>query len=233
MLGSRHVVRPGSFLRMTWIYLSNQARVDPGKKRLMTTKYNTRMSICPDCGGIKDKRSVRCQECARLYLHNVSASDEYFWSQVDVRSLNECWVWKGACTKDGYGIAYNDSAHRRALAIKLGRPLQPGECSLHHCDNPPCCNPAHLFLGTNLDNIADKVTKGRSPTGDQNGSRLYPDRLHRGEQVHTARLTSDDVREIRRALTEGVGQPILAERYGVKQPTISDIKVGKTWKHVF
>ena len=81
--------------------------------------------------------------------------------------LDACWPWLGATVGKGYGhLGVGPrmvKAHRIALELKLGRPLLPGMNSLHRCDNPPCCNPAHLFEGTNADNVSDMVAKNRQP----------------------------------------------------------------------
>lgn len=87
----------------------------------------------------------------------------------------------------------------------------------HRCDNPPCINPDHLFLGTNYDNVADKLKKGRH-------------RTIRGSDRTDAKLTEADVLEIRAA--SGISQQKLAEKYGVHQVLISKIKKGERWGHV-
>lgn len=85
--------------------------------------------------------------------------------------VGDCLVWTGCRDRDGYGwitINYEQLyVHRVAWALKHG-PIPDGMQVLHACDNPPCLNTAHLFLGTNLDNIADKVAKGRSRNQNQN-----------------------------------------------------------------
>lgn len=73
-----------------------------------------------------------------------------------------CWEWTGRLNSDGYGMfAANTRAHRRSLEIKLGRELEPEENALHTCDNPPCMNPDHLFVGSQRDNMLDMTAKGR------------------------------------------------------------------------
>lgn len=87
-----------------------------------------------------------------------------FWSQVDKTA--DCWVWKGTATRDGYGqqminaMGRPVTAHRMSYSIHVG-PIPKGMCVMHACDNPPCVNPAHLKLGTHLDNMRDMVAKGR------------------------------------------------------------------------
>lgn len=88
-----------------------------------------------------------------------------FWEKVDIRSEGECWPWKASYKGPGYGVFYDGErlvgANRFALALKLGRPLLPQERSRHTCDWPPCCNPNHLIVGTQKDNMRDKSERGR------------------------------------------------------------------------
>lgn len=86
-----------------------------------------------------------------------------FWDRLD--KTGDCWLWMGYCNGDGYGVVstaagYLALTHRAAWALTNG-PIPEGMRILHRCDNPPCCNPAHLFLGTQIDNIRDRDAKGR------------------------------------------------------------------------
>jgi hypothetical protein len=91
---------------------------------------------------------------------------ERLWRKVDKRGPDECWPWTAGSNKTGYGtIQAEDKSrpflvHRVAYEAVTG-PIPAGMCVLHRCDNPACCNPAHLWLGTQLDNIADMNAKGR------------------------------------------------------------------------
>lgn len=96
-----------------------------------------------------------------------------FWDKVDVRGSDECWDWKAYRCEKGYGIFLFAKRPRKATRISLaiaGRPVPKGMQACHHCDNPSCVNPDHLFIGTNRDNQLDSIAKGRQD----------PARLHRG-----------------------------------------------------
>lgn len=155
-----------------------------------------------------------------------------FWDRVE--KTDGCWPWKGAKVS-GYGkITITGRiwrAHRRAWFLVNG-PIPPALDVLHHCDNRPCCRPDHLFLGTNADNIADRVAKGRSPRGDSHWSRRHPEKMARGEAVGGAKLTAAQVSEIRSRHAEGEASYSLGPRFGVSPRTIRDITSGKLWKHV-
>lgn len=106
--------------------------------------------------------------------------EERFWAQVDKRGPDECWPWTGKYVEKGYGYMVTpwsrrgEGAHRVSMRLH-GFIIPPGMHVLHHCDNPPCCNPGpgHLFIGTHVQNMRDKWLKGRVPTGERNaGSKL-------------------------------------------------------------
>jgi hypothetical protein len=145
-----------------------------------------------------------------------------FWTRID--KSGKCWVWQGARCSKGYGsLGFKRkivSAHRLAYELTHG-PIPTGMHVLHHCDNPPCCNPDHLWLGTNADNVADRHRKGRSNGGSGPG-----------ELCGHAKLTSDVAKQIRELCASGVTQRKCAKMFGVHFGTVNDLVLRKTWRHV-
>lgn len=119
------------------------------------------------------------------FVNVTQAIIDHFWSKVDKRGPDECWRWVRGKDGDGYGAfairrrLYK--SHRTAWFVTNG-PIPKGLLVCHKCDNKPCCNPNHLFLGTTQENTADAVSKGLIPRGDLSFPRMYPERLARGER---------------------------------------------------
>lgn len=193
------------------------------------------------------------------------SSEEKFWQRVDRSGgPDACWTWTSAKNRNGYGKVWFSGrvwAAHRLSAFFAGMTID-GACVLHHCDNPPCCNQRHLFVGTRTDNSRDAVQKGRIASGDKNGSRTHPEALVRGDDHWTrtnpekvargethylrinpelslrgeanaaAKLKEEHIREIRCLYAKGVSQTHIARQYGVSQPTISMVVNRKMWPHV-
>jgi hypothetical protein len=149
--------------------------------------------------------------------------EERFWSKVDQRGIDECWPWMAGRHGQGYGMFYlapkNRKAHR--IAWEFARsPIPPGMCVCHACDHPWCCNPAHLFLGTQADNVHDMCSKHRL---------VAP----RGEQQNSAKLTDQIVREARVLYAAGgVTLQELGHRYGVTKAVMHKAVKRIYWGHV-
>lgn len=167
-----------------------------------------------------------------------------YWSKV--LKTEGCWIWTASKTKAGYGQIQIRAlshmpihAHRMAWELRNG-PIPKGMHVLHRCDNPSCVNPDHLFLGTQSDNNRDRLEKGRTASGDQNGARTHPEKNPfvvnggsglSGEKHPMARLSLDQVLEIRilaKNAPRGT-QRKLARRYGVSETQISRIVLGRSY----
>lgn len=177
---------------------------------------------------------------------------ERFYQHVVVQGADECWPWTGPVGRGGYGVfglrqeehlahpgitsaqgggpqcnVFNAYTHRVAFFLEYGEP--PAGLGCHTCDNPPCCNPFHIYDGTYQTNADDCTERGRRPVGDQCS---YVQRA-RGERAGLAKLTEVAVRDIRiRYAAGGISQQALADEYGVHQSKISDVIRRKTWAHV-
>jgi len=162
-------------------------------------------------------RSDNKLDC-RLENMLLTAEDR-LWHLVKKAGLDDCWLWNGHTTADGYGrlSIYNRelSATRLVYESTYG-PIEPGLDVCHTCDNPPCCNPRHLWIGTRAENNKDRADKGRSFRS-------------RGELSENSKLTESNVIEI---LDSPETNQALADKYGVDHSLISRIRLGKAWKHV-
>jgi hypothetical protein len=159
-------------------------------------------------------------------------SEVRFWSRLE-RSPGGCWVWPGATKVEGYGygnIKFNNvyyGTHRLAYILAVG-PVPAGLFVLHSCDNPPCCRPDHLFLGTNYDNVQDMVRKGRQARGP-----AAREHVNVGEQVGSSKLHEPDIVAIRRKFAAGgITMKELGDEYRVNATNIFHIVHRRTWKHV-
>lgn len=153
-----------------------------------------------------------------------------FYASVLLPNENGCMLWAKGTTRKGYALIRIQSengrkiaAHRYSYALHYGL-FDKNLHVCHKCDIPSCMAPDHLFLGTNADNVRDKVSKGRQASG----SLL----ICSGETNPGAKLTDKDVLQIRALLREGVMVKSIAEKFKVGRKTISDIKVNRRWAHI-
>lgn len=153
---------------------------------------------CQGCG-VTFSRAARAwvgpfcsRPCAaESYRHPKLPLDEALWGRVDRSGgADACWTWTAGVEQDGYGILWRGKtylrAHRVSWELAHG-PIPEGMNVLHRCDVPACVNPAHLFLGTQQDNVADRHAKGRDATGLRNGKHTHPERTPRGD-AHPMRI---------------------------------------------
>lgn len=170
-------------------------------------------------------------------MHIVLPLKDRFWHKVDKSNEDGCWTWMGNKNQRGYGMLWiSDAPAVKRLAHRISWELHNGAIPhglgvLHKCDNPPCVNPAHLFIGTFRENMKDKVAKERHARGIKTPNHI---------------LTDDQVREIRKRYElrdkrarrnylgdqDKNGARSLAGEYGVSQWTIFDVVSRRRWKHV-
>lgn len=149
-----------------------------------------------------------------------------FWSRVDVGPISACWEWTGPIShKGGYAQVCIKkrmyTAHRLSWYFTRGV-LPTGLIIRHICDNPKCCNPIHLDIGTHLDNYKDMVSRGRRKVTRA-----------KGERNCKAKLNETQVKEIRALYATGTTSTIkLAHKYNVTQGLISQIVLHRIWKHL-
>jgi len=198
----------------------------------MPKKVEVIWSNCPQCGA--QVRSLPCLQ--RIYCSNLCRgaakkrpAAEMFWEKVNkdgpipesCPERGPCWLWDASTYPDsGYGQFRNDEvgqgyAHRASWELTYG-PLPAGAVVGHHCDNPPCVRPTHLFSGGQGKNVRDMFEKGR-------GHNMRPRRHHRT-------LNMNKAREIRRLYSAGETQDSLAERFDVTRPHISAVVNHKIWR---
>ncbi len=148
---------------------------------------------------------------------------ESFWSKVDTRHPDYCWNWKAKKDIKGYGKTSLGNTIKTTLAHRIAYMMRHGvvtsdQCVCHHCDNPACCNPYHLFIGTHADNMNDKKQKGRAP---------------KCEAINTSKLTASQVLQIRETHKSGLARKThTAKAFGVSRRAVSNILNGKSWCHI-
>ena len=150
----------------------------------------------------------------------LDITKERIESKVEKIPEAGCWIWMGATQVRGYGELISHGrkhfAHRASYQAFVG-PIPEGMNVCHSCDNVYCVNPAHLFLGTQKQNLEDMAKKGRSTIGERNPM---------------AKLTEENVREIKEHLKQGHHPYQIGKRFGVTASAINLIKLGKRWKNV-
>lgn len=147
-----------------------------------------------------------------------------FWNKVKTGNKDVCWEWMAARNEKGYGIInirYKTVIATRVVWTIVNGEIPDGIFVLHKCDNPPCCNPEHLFLGTIRDNAIDMASKGRS----RKGKKFW----FRGEMVVHSKLKEREVIEIKRMLDNKETCASISRIYGVTPEAINHIKLGKNW----
>jgi hypothetical protein len=144
-------------------------------------------------------------------------TEQMFWDKVDIKQQNDCWEFQGG-RQHLYGIYRCEGktwkAHRYAYTITYGD-IPKGKVVMHHCDNPGCVNPMHLELGTQKENIADMMRKGRQNRNIRKRNKIF---------------SPEQVRDIRNSEMNGLQ---LSRKYGVRPQTIYDILHRRTFTNIY
>lgn len=160
------------------------------------------------------------------FVDSAKSIAERFWSKVEVKGPDDCWLWKGGLyDRSGYGGFKTHSyvkqrAHRVAYEMHRGA-IPPAKFVCHSCDNRLCVNPRHLWLDTAADNNADRIAKGRTRFGN-----------HAGEANASAKLLASQVGSIKRLIEAGYTNVEIGAWYCVNHGTISLIRLGKLWPKI-
>lgn len=190
--------------------------------RLWRVKGDKAYWICNCvCGS---RKAIRCdslssggtKSCGCRRFGPKTPISERFWKKVCISKPDDCWEWKSGKSRLGYGFFRRStgimvSAHRMAYELHEGS-IDEELDVLHSCDNPPCCNPKHLYQGSHQQNMTDKIIRGRM-----------------GKVV---KLSAAQVLEIRRLVSSGKSQTEVARRFKVCGPTINAVVHRRTWRHV-
>jgi len=154
---------------------------------------------------------------------------DVLWSKVDIRGEDECWEWKGFRNHDNYGRTWINQkgyyAHRvifnlaypGKIDLNAPRATDISGFVLHRCDNPPCCNPKHLYLGTFKDNTRDKVERRRCPDFS-------------GDKGPRCKLTMEQARQARELRKQGQSVRSLAAQFGISLPSMKSLLRGDSYK---
>lgn len=167
---------------------------------------------------------------------------EKFFNSIDERESKEkCWNWISGTKNNGYAFIgfgkhkgpnyYHESAHRLSYRMHYGHDIPEGMCVCHKCDNKKCVNPFHLFLGTQMDNMRDKIAKGRDARGEKHSTATKL-KTPKGSQQGQAKLHEKDIPIILEMRRDGMLIRQIAEHFHVSKTCISQIFKGSHWSHV-
>lgn len=187
------------------------------KRKMTSCKTCGKEFYCPPSRKRNGWGIFCSRSCYGKFLSALSLEERFWETMRDVpRYDSQCWEWAGSFVSKGYGKITKEGksygAHRISYTIFHG-PIPDGLQVLHKCDNPPCVNPEHLFMGTAMDNTRDMMLKDR----------------HKGP---IRKLLVRDVIAIKLLIAQGVPYKKISASYGISRCHVSEIKHGKVWKHV-
>lgn len=181
-------------------------------KYLKVKRQERNRKLCPSCNKQHNENTIECSDTCKILNRH--------------KKINGCWEWQGKLSKDGYGsfqksidgIKTEVRAHRKSYEIFKGE-IPKGMQVCHTCDNPSCCNPEHLWLGTSRENTQDSFKKNRRPTTKKRADAA-------------GKLKEEQVIEMRELYKQGVSQKELQEKYGLSQSQVSGILTYRFWRHI-
>jgi HNH endonuclease len=165
---------------------------------------------------------------------------EVFWANIKIGAPDECWPWQRRAMPTGYGYIWDGErytyTHRHAYKLTYGA-IPDGLCVCHTCDNRICCNPAHLWVGTNADNMRDRDAKGRGYfqrlwAERKANAKPRPPRPQRPEGWKRRHMSATDAMNIRQSYARGVSVEDLADQYQKTTRYIGKIVRGEKWKNL-
>lgn len=202
-----------------------------GRATIILNTPQAKAKVCANCGGTfhRDVRNTYAywekakfcsRKCTGEYNTKRAAVTRKPMSvafEEKVTKTDGCWEWKGLFGVDGYPLlpwARKMYRANRVSVLLSGREIGKGQLACHTCDNPKCVNPDHLFVGTNMDNVRDAISKGRH--------------VH-GAMTPLAKLTEDEAKAIK---SSNEKSSVLADRYGISVGSVNNILASRTWKHL-
>lgn len=207
--------------------LSTLVEVNMAKASLPNSNSKSKICSVADCPKSVKNRGLCSMHAKRLRVHGNVHTNLYseesckqrFWSRVDIRTDSECWPWAARLDRDGYGMFCfrGSNYHASKLAYWFTNGRKPFLSVLHTCDNAACCNPAHLYEGTQRQNINDKIERNRMARGEANGSSRY---------------TTNQIEKVCRLIRDGLNAVQIERIVGVKRDTVKLVRRGKQWRHI-
>jgi hypothetical protein len=183
----------------------------------------------------RKSKGLHLEELIGKDLLGSSGFEERFWSKVDRRAGDECWLWSGAIQGAGYGMIWCRSrrgpvlAHMASYVLEHGD-IEPGMEVIHSCDTPHCVNPAHLKQATHAENLADAARKRRMSSGPEHRRKVLAG-MRLGERHPRAKLSDQQVLEIRQRKAAGETDTELGREFGVSRALIYKLHLGKARQH--
>ena len=183
-------------------------------------------------------RPIRARGTGTQMRHSVKRGAlpvNRFWSKVRTGTENECWVWQASVNPGGYGKFSIDGrvlgSHRIAWQLVNRACILPGYYVCHRCDNPACCNPAHLFVATAETNNQDMHDKGRHSHGADHRAAVKRTRP-RGDRHHKAVWQEWQIPYVRFLSASGMSYRTIADAYGMREGTVGQVIRKENWGHV-